>query len=359
MKTKLFYFFAIALLSGLTVFVSSCSKNDDDKDPAVEETDQPNIDDIDFVRRRLVSLDANGNYKGLLCGVFIDESKPTTAFMSVENLAEAKEVWAGLIPYDAKAVANGENQLVELTDKKGEKQGEMRFNVLDNGKELAEIAFSSPKLIDAHVSRLVFILSSLWPNNDGEYDGPTPVIMTRKSTGTKYAVICMPDAIGNKGYIIHVDKRRYINSREHKKGTGLLMKYFPTAGSLSAIAATIKNNPGLWEVLSQTSGVSVEELQSLGFFTSHTVKDFDYMFNMSKMEEIRILVTPYEMTPTIREEGDNGLPNSWNFPSRVYIMTLQNGVIQLTMDHNFDLGNVPDDVVNELNLTMDDFELEL
>lgn len=355
MKTKFFYFFAIALLSGLTVFVSSCSKDDDEIDNNEEQTEQSYIDDIDFVRKRLVSLDANGNFNGLLCGVYIDESRPTTAFVSVENLNEAKELWNSLIPYDAKAVANGDNELVELTDENGTKQGDMRFNVLSSGNELAEIVFSSSKLIDARLSQLVFIPSNFWPNNDGGYEGYTPVIMTRKGTDTKYAVIKMPNTTGKAGYIIHVGEKRYIIDREHQKGTGMLMRYFPSTSSMAVISNTIKSNPNLWEVLSQVSGVSVEELKTSRFFLSRADQRFDYVFDISQVLETFTVPLPFNWISQIR---DDNAPGFWNYTSRVYIMTLQDGVIHLTMDNNFIPGKIPDDVVNELNLTMDDFELE-
>lgn len=355
MKIKFSYFLAIALLSGLTVLMNSCSKDDDEKDPEVVETDQTKIDDVSFVRKKLVSLDANGSFRGLLWGVFIDDSRPTTAFVRVENLQEAKEVWEGLIPYDAKAVANGGNEVVALTDANGKKQGDMRFNVLDNGKEMAEIVFSSDKLIDAHVSRLAFIVSNLWPNNDGEYDGPVPVMMTRKTTGDKYAVIKMPSAAGISGYIMHVGEKRFITERDHEDGGALLMRYFPSTASIKQICLTFAANPDLWETFSQVSGLSVEDLQKARFFLSHTSKTQDFVCNIYGKAETYISPMPFNWS---FEATEAKYPVYYCYTSRVYIMTIQNGAIQLTMDNNFLENKIPNDVVNELILTMDDFELE-
>ena len=355
MKTKLFYFFAIALLSGLTVFVSSCSENDDEKIPDVEENEQSYIDDVDFVRRKLVSLDANGNFKGLLWGVCIDESRPTTAYVRVENLNEAKEIWQVFIPYDAKAVANGNNQSVELTDANGKKLGDMRFNVLDNGKELAEIVFSSSKLIDVHVSRLVFILSSLWPNNDGEYDGLVPVMMTRKTTGEKYAVVSMPSTAGVSGYIMHIGNKRYITDREHENGGALLMRHFPSTGSVKQIACEFAKNPELWGTLSRISGLSVEELQKSRYFLSHTDGLKQFVYNINGKAETVMFPLLFSKSFEATEATHAGY---YCYTSRVYIMTIQNGAIQLTMDNNFEMNKIPNDIANELILTMDDFELE-
>lgn len=355
MKIKFSYFLAIALLSGLTVLVNSCSKDDDEKDPEVVETDQTKIDDVSFVRKKLVSLDANGSFRGLLWGVFIDDSRPTTAFVRVENLQEAKEVWEGLIPYDAKAVANGGNEVVALTDANGKKQGDMRFNVLDNGKEMAEIVFSSDKLIDAHVSRLAFIVSNLWPNNDGEYDGPVPVMMTRKTTGDKYAVIKMPSTAGNSGYIIHVGEKRFITDREHENGGALLTRHFPSTAYMRNIAAEFAANPDLWGTFSQVSGLSVEELQKSRFYLSHTNGIQQFVYYIQNKAETVVLPVAFNKSFEITEATH---PGYYSYTSRVYIMTIQNGAIQLTMDNNFEDNKIPNDIVNELILTMDDFELK-
>ncbi len=355
MKIKFSWFLAIALLSGLTTLMSSCSKDDDEKDPDAVETGQTKIDDVSFVRRKLVSLDANGNFNGLLWGVFFDDSRPTTAFVKVQSLQEAKEVWEGLIPYDAKAVADGNNEVVELTDEKGKKQGDMRFNVLGNGPELAEVAFSSPTLVDSHVSRLAFILSGLWPSNDGEYDGPVPVMMTRKTTGDKYTVVKMPTSTGVAGYIMHVGEKRFITDRQHEDGGALLMRYFPSTASIKQICLAFAAKPDLWGTFSQVTGLSVEELQKSRYFLSHTSKTMDYVCNIYGKAETAIPPLPFNSSFNATEEK-NGI--NYCYTSRVYIMTIQNGAIQLTMDNNFEENKVPNDIVNELILTMDDFELE-
>lgn len=351
MNRRISTFLTIALMGCLVTMIGACADDDDIKTPA-EEQAETKLNGVEYVRRNLLSLDANGNYVGMKWGVFIDESRPTTAYVSVENQEEAREIWHGLIPYDTEAKAEGKNEVVVLTDEQGQVQGQMHFNVLDESDVLAEIAFSSAKLIDSHVSRVVFVLASMWGQNGADDLGPMPRIMVRKTTGEKYAVIRKPSTMGSAGYIMHVGEKRYINEREHERGNATLMKYFPSTSSMRAISTSLKSSPDLWKVLAESCSMTVEDLKNARFFISRTTATYDFMFNLSTQKETFSTPLPYNY---VQYAGNSMYAGYWNYVSRVYLMTISNQNILLTMDNNF--TKVPADVASEINLTMNDFEL--
>lgn len=353
MKRFLSTFWLIALLGAGMAFLGSCSN--DEGDPT-EDDAVAKLDDVDFVKRNLIITDASGNFAGLKWGVLIDESRPTTAFVGVEDADEIQEMWEGLIPYDVTVKTDGGDKVAELTDISGKKQGEMRLHNVNSGEVMAEITFSKPNLIDAHVSQVVFIPAALWPQNEISTISPMPIIMERKTTGEKFAVVRLPSATGTPGYIMHVGQKRYFNNDQHEKGAATALKYFPCTASMIKISGSLckEENKELWDVLAKATEtpMTAGELKTVRFFTSHNDANFNYIFTLGNRSETKMGTLPINLEPKINDPGYAGF---WHYTSKVYIMTNDNGNCKLTWDNTFD--KVPADLAKEINLTFDDFNL--
>lgn len=351
MKRFLSTFWLIALLGAGMAFLGSCSNDEDDptEDDAVAK-----LDDVDFVKRNLIITDASGNYAGLKWGVLVDESRPTTAFVGVEDADEIQEMWEGLIPYDVTVKTDGGDKVAELTDISGKKQGEMRLHNVNSGEVMAEITFSKPNLIDAHVSQVVFIPAALWPQNDITTLTPMPTILERKTTGEKYAVLREPSATGTPGYIMHVGQKRYFTDRQHEDGKALALQYFPSTEAMIKISGSLSKNAALWDVFTKATEtpMTASELKTVRFFTSHNEVKLNCVFTLGTRAETKMAPLNFNLVPKAETPEYAGF---WHYTSRVYVMTIDNADYRLTMDHNFTV--VPGDMIKEINLTFDDFNL--
>lgn len=345
MKTKLATICMAALLGAFATVTTSCS--DDENEPVV--IDGFRLDDLDYVRRNLLRTDSEGQFLGLLYGAFIDESLPTTAFIGVDDMEDARQMWEGLIPYDAEVMPDGVT--VVLTDEDGSRQGTMMFHNLDGVKEIAEITFSSLTLIDSHLSRIVFIPNSLWPNNDAPQVFPVPTIMTRTKTGERYAVISMPQN-GNPGYLLSVGEKTYFTARQHDEG--VKMKQYASVKSMSDIGKQLRGDQkgSLWEQLSKASGIKEQDLRMGRYFVSQTSVLSEFVYSIRDNKVLSIAYIPNSITNTTSDKW----AGSWNYPTKVYKITNENGDYDFSLDHAFPTTKISKEMATELNLMWDDFE---
>lgn len=348
----------IALM--MSVFcMSSCSNEEDGPTPGVEDVEGLPMDDVAYVRSKLVSYNARGEYLGFVMGSPVYPDMPTTLYVGVDGLDEALMQIEDLIPSDAKVKEQGSRKVVTLTDQKGATQGEMYICQKVDEMILAEVSFSREGLIDEHVSAVRFIPANLWPDND-LHDGPMKVgqIWRHKRTGDEY--VCMREPETKKyGLLFRVRGLTYIHSND----VSIHPLYFPARVNLSSIATILKGSrPDLWDVLAQQAGMDVENLKTQSFFFNKTVNKMVYALLFNNLADSP---KSYYSKSNVNV---NSLPKSYvAMDSRIfkvstgaiydgYTLKLDCGFTQKP-DEVYTHDNLDNSIFDDLTLTDEDFEL--
>lgn len=149
---------------------AACSKDDEQIEPPVDYVERMTVsqfDQLEFFQNNLVEIDSDGNFVQRIYGVPLDPADETVVSIGVESISEAKEIFKGWLSPDAKITENGDVITFFPVDEEGKAQGKITFSASSGSDvKLAEVSFSSETKIK-QVSKVVFIKSSVWPNNAG------------------------------------------------------------------------------------------------------------------------------------------------------------------------------------------------
>lgn len=145
-------FFSIIAILGTT----ACSDSNRDEPEIPAEDVQ--IDELGYLQNNLVVLDDNGGIKERAYGRVLDESKPETVYVGVENFEEAKEIFASLFADETSITEDG------CQAKLATRAGSAKLKA-DTGRDglIAIANFDIEGL--KHVNTIRFILNSAWPDN--------------------------------------------------------------------------------------------------------------------------------------------------------------------------------------------------
>ena len=175
--------FKMMLLAGLFVLAgaagfTACSDNDDDKGKTPETPETPTepkkqiaYDDLAYFQNSIVRVDSLGQFLERYYGEPLYENDTTNVYVGVENLAEAREIFDGIMAPDvvvSPLTPNTTDVTVALTDEDGKPQGEVYFRAGTDGTTIAEVTTTGPL---RHFSKVIFIPNSAWPHNvqQGKY----------------------------------------------------------------------------------------------------------------------------------------------------------------------------------------------
>ena len=123
--------FAWIFLSGMCFI--ACSNDDDNNGSPVEER----VHDLDIFTDRLITVDDEGKLEGVNIGEELNkQAAPGVYSVKVENLAEAKAMFMGLIDGFTDISTAGDDITVVLHDAEGKEQGKVYFKKSD----VAEVA---------------------------------------------------------------------------------------------------------------------------------------------------------------------------------------------------------------------------
>jgi hypothetical protein len=165
------------LLAGLFVLAgaagfTACSDSDDDKGESPETPETPTepkkqiaYDDLAYFQNSIVRVDSLGQFLERYYGEPLYENDTTNVYVGVENLAEAREIFDGIMAPDVKVTTQTPSTTdvtATLTDKDGNVQGEVYFRAGTDGTTIAEITTTAAV---RHFRKVSFIPNSAWPTN--------------------------------------------------------------------------------------------------------------------------------------------------------------------------------------------------
>lgn len=334
----------------------ACSNEEDTPTPDVEAVEELPINDVAFVRSRLVAYDAQGEYMGFVMGSAVYEDEPTALYVGIEDEEEIEMQIATLIPADATVKDDGKRKVVTLTDEKGKTQGEMYIQQKKDDIVRAEVSFSKENLIDKHVSVVRFIPRVLWPTND-LHDGPMKVgqIWRHKSTGNQYVCVREPET-QLYGMLFQVRNSTFVYSNDLYIHT----KCFPTPTNLQKIAQILNvSRTDLWEVLANLYGMDVATLKSKPFFQNKVDQNnrLPLAYSLNTRSEM-----PRQCSTSLNVSISSLTTAHIAMDSRIYKVNINPNGYTLTLDCGFSSKPDPyrphlEDFFNDLTLSDQDFEL--
>ena len=189
--------FAWIFLSGMCFI--ACSSDDDNNQPPVEER----VHDLDVFTDRLITVDDEGKLEGVNIGEELNkQAAPGVYSVKVENLAEAKAMFMGLIDGFTDISTSGDDITVVLYDAEGKEQGKVYFKK-SSGAELATMTYEGftvqgittlryldqwPVVLNAPTSRYkLYDIVTVPSDREGN---PRGVCIREYSNGTNGMIIC-------------------------------------------------------------------------------------------------------------------------------------------------------------------------
>lgn len=159
--TKISYALGAVLLS--CVCIASCEKvgQDDFDEKRYGKYVEVVPDELGALQKSLTKLDEDGNLVERYVGVSLEPADKDEVSVGVENLDEAKAIFASWFADTTRISANG--TLATFSCGKGSAQLVPQTN--ERG-QIAYVSFDMPGL--KHISRINFILNSAWPDNASE-----------------------------------------------------------------------------------------------------------------------------------------------------------------------------------------------
>ena len=203
-KVNLFIILASTFISMVSFL--ACSKDDDDTKS--EQDKEPimvtSYDQVKFFQNNIVEIDSVGNVLQRLYGSKLNSADSTELYVSVDSLEEAIDLFKEWMSPDTKVeeVAPSEvNMKADLADESGVGKETVYFNqITDGGENVAEVTFKNGDVIK-HISRIVFMKVSAWPENTemtkyslGEvvnYKGSTWVCIREAKPGRTGLIVCL------------------------------------------------------------------------------------------------------------------------------------------------------------------------
>lgn len=219
----------ISLMSAALMAMAFISCSNDDE-PSVKPDDEQNrqeINELAELQENLTVLNEDGTLKERVYGMVLDESKPSTVSVGVENFEEAREIFSMLFADTTKISDDGLRAQFSM------RQGNAELKA-DNGSDglVAHTVFNIDGL--KYVEQINFILNSAWPENA---KNPSPYTL-----GVAYQL---------QG---DTDLERYICIREYSNGTPALLVAISNSTWFFNSAHNMSNNPNRKEA-GEISGI--------------------------------------------------------------------------------------------------------
>ena len=168
MKTVKFYAAMMAVALCATI-LTSCSP---DEDITPEETLYQGrvtvYNQVRFLQNNIVEVDSLDNFVQRVNGAPLNPADTTELYIGVANLSDAAEMFQGWLSPDTEVNLSAPSTIdmeAGLKDENGQLQETVYFKVVDEAPTLAEVTFAKGTVMK-HVSKIIFIKESAWPEND-------------------------------------------------------------------------------------------------------------------------------------------------------------------------------------------------
>lgn len=164
MKNFFISLMSVALVA--TAFIS-CSNDDEPVTKPDDDQNRQELNELAELQENLTVLNEDGSLKERVYGMVLDESKPNTVSVGVENFEEAREIFALLFADTTKISDDG------LRAQFSTRQGNAELKA-DNGNDglVAHAVFNVDGL--KYVEQINFVLHSAWPENA---KNPSPYLL--------------------------------------------------------------------------------------------------------------------------------------------------------------------------------------
>ena len=168
MKTVKFYAAMMAVALCATI-LTSCSP---DEDITPEETLYQGrvtvYNQVRFLQNNIVEVDSLDNFVQRVNGAPLNPADTTELYIGVANLSDAAEMFQSWLSPDTEVNLSAPSTIdmeAGLKDENGQLQETVYFKVVDEAPTLAEVTFAKG-MVMKHVSKIIFIKESAWPEND-------------------------------------------------------------------------------------------------------------------------------------------------------------------------------------------------
>lgn len=221
------FFFSLMSVALMAATIVSCSNDDEPVTKPNDEQNRQEVNELAELQENLTVLNEDGSLKERVYGMVLDESKPNTVSIGVENFEEAREIFALLFADTTKISDDG------LRTQFSTRQGNAELKA-DNGNDgvIAHAVFNVDGL--KYVEQINFILNSAWPENA---KNPSPYLV-----GVAY------ELQGDE------DMERYVCIRGYSKGTPALLVAISRRTWFFNSAHGMSNNPNRKEA-GEISGI--------------------------------------------------------------------------------------------------------
>lgn len=235
----------IGFIATFAVLITTACSDSNQDEPEVPEVPEEvaQVDELEYLQNNLVVLDDDGGIKERVYGRVLDESKPETVYIGVENFEDAQEIFASLFSEETTISEDG------CQAKFSTRQGHAALTA-DSGDDglVATADFNVEGL--KHVNAIRFILNSAWPDN---YDQTTYHVLGEhyQYCGWKY-INKYGEHVGSKDEDMHT----FVCIRECKNGVPALLVGFSNK-------AWEMGRRGRNEIEKQTSKKQFNEIYSI------------------------------------------------------------------------------------------------
>ena len=189
----------MTLLSAAAISFTACSKDDDNNGAENPSVEIPVIDELDIFQDRVITVDAQGNLKGVNVGTAFDDEEPTVFSMQVSDINDAKNKFMELVRDFKHVSATGNDITVSLEDAEGNEQGKIFFRE-GSGDEVAAMTYEGFTL--PGITKLKYMLSLPESNATSRWRLWEAMTVPSRAEGNPRGVCIREYSPGTNGMII-------------------------------------------------------------------------------------------------------------------------------------------------------------
>lgn len=160
---------AVMVVALCATILTSCSPNEDiTPEETLYQGRVTVYNQVEYLQNNIVEVDSLGNFEQRVNGAPLNPADTTELYIGVANLSDAAEMFQSWLSPDTEVNLSAPSTIdmeAGLKDENGQQQETVYFKVVDEAPTLAEVTFAKGTVMK-HVSKIIFIKESAWPEND-------------------------------------------------------------------------------------------------------------------------------------------------------------------------------------------------
>ena len=160
---------AVMVVALCATILTSCSPDEDITPDDTQYHGEVTVyNQVEYLQNNIVEVDSLGNFEQRVNGAPLNPADTTELYIGVANLSDAAEMFQSWLSPDTEVNLSAPSTIdmeAGLKDENGQQQETVYFKVVDEAPTLAEVTFAKG-MVMKHVSKIIFIKESAWPEND-------------------------------------------------------------------------------------------------------------------------------------------------------------------------------------------------